>query len=49
MVQIPAFKSKNRENSILFRWKHSNGEILQKEIRVYFGTKLNAVAVHSDS
>ncbi|RHX90725.1 RCC1 domain-containing protein [Leptospira stimsonii] len=47
LVKIPAFKPKNGENSILFRWKRSNGEILQKEIRVYFGTKLTAGAAHS--
>ncbi|AOP33837.1 chromosome condensation regulator [Leptospira tipperaryensis] len=46
-INVPAFKPTNGENTIQFRWKRPNGEILQKEIRVYFGTKLTAGAAHS--
>ncbi|TGK24665.1 chromosome condensation regulator [Leptospira yasudae] len=43
----PVFKPKNGENTIQVRFKKSDGTILQKEVRVHFGTKLSAGAAHS--
>ncbi|MBM9502104.1 chromosome condensation regulator [Leptospira sp. 201903071] len=47
LTKVTAFKPTNGENTLQFRWKRPDGEILQKEIRVYFGTRLTAGAAHS--
>ncbi|MBM9579770.1 chromosome condensation regulator [Leptospira sp. 201903070] len=47
LTKVPAFKPVNGENTLQFRWKGPDGEILQKEIHIYFGSKLSAGAAHS--